>query len=708
MGLAASQARLLTITARLADNELRSQTINNAKMRLATQSAQASNEYVSALNNAQLMFNNTAENGIAQSQALTFNSLTQYSQYNNQYGLINSAGQILVSEADEKMFKDNSNNLEGFLKAHGLEWDTTYFDMKDTDGTQIDLAKRLTDFYSTGSDSFIGNLFSGMNNEQLKEMYLNSISQEASIEYLNYDVLARNYYKAISELAEILYTDLRNEIFGGSTSAMTEEAVIEAVKKLGSANEVRNEFLSGNAPIDDSIDNGAKFALDNISKYLTPEAYATLFNQLSLLADYNGNTGMGSDQGDISTLDLKLTYPYYDKATDTVYDKEYDYGKQYTFGANPSFKINTGIPTFIEKTDTRSDGTTIKYKVIDSSVPTYSTIQSSDKNYTYNGQDISSPYKLDPNFTFDPSNVASVMNVLDKIKATTDNGTVIYKYEDIIEGTAKNTDGSFNDTTTKHVIKITPSSDPSSLYETFAKEYFSSLFSNISAFDLNSYVQNSDSNRLEALTPEGFSEYGISLSIPNEGYLLLDLDKMVEQKKLTYNNVNSKMKSVMGVYMTEKMVYAIGEPKYAWVDKSANPTDNPDNKAQWLTNLFNRMQKGYKVLENGLASSSQWLEHAFESGLVTMEQVDMSYNWINMDYKSCANIYEQTDNSAIVAKAEAKYNRAMNDIKQKDSLFDLQLKNIDTEHSSLQTEYDVIKGVISKNIERTMKFDQSA
>ena len=87
MGLAASQARLLTITARLADNELRSQTINNAKMRLATQSAQASNEYVSALNNAQLMFNNTAENGIAQSQALTFNALTQYSQYNNQYGL---------------------------------------------------------------------------------------------------------------------------------------------------------------------------------------------------------------------------------------------------------------------------------------------------------------------------------------------------------------------------------------------------------------------------------------------------------------------------------------------------------------------------------------------------------------------------------------------------------------------------------------------
>ena len=120
MGLAASQARLLTITARLADNELRSQTINNAKMRLATQSAQASDEYVSALNNAQMMFTNTSADGLSQKQALTFNALTQYSQYNNQYGIVNSAGQIMVSEEDAEIFKSHKNNLEGFLKAHNL------------------------------------------------------------------------------------------------------------------------------------------------------------------------------------------------------------------------------------------------------------------------------------------------------------------------------------------------------------------------------------------------------------------------------------------------------------------------------------------------------------------------------------------------------------------------------------------------------------
>ena len=35
MGLAASQARLLSITARLSDNELHSQQISNSKVRLA-------------------------------------------------------------------------------------------------------------------------------------------------------------------------------------------------------------------------------------------------------------------------------------------------------------------------------------------------------------------------------------------------------------------------------------------------------------------------------------------------------------------------------------------------------------------------------------------------------------------------------------------------------------------------------------------------
>jgi hypothetical protein len=167
--------------------------------------------------------------------------------------------------------------------------------------------------------------------------------------------------------------------------------------------------------------------------------------------------------------------------------------------------------------------------------------------------------------------------------------------------------------------------------------------------------------------------------------------------------------NVVDAYKVDLMVNVLGEPKYTWVDSSDKTnTGNAEAKAQWYTNLFHRMEKGYKILEDGLASSSKWLEYAFESGLVGLEQVDKSYNWNALSYSSCSNISEETDSSEAVAIAEAKYKRAMNDIEQKDKMYDLQLKNIDTEHNSLQTEYDSIKTVISKNIDRTMKFGQSA
>ena len=144
MGMAASQARLLSITSRMSDNELRSQLINNAKMRLTTDSSKASEKYLAALNEAQMMFSNYDTAGNSQYQQLTFSNLTSYSAYNNQYGLVNKSGQLLISENDASKYTEaldkakadpdvdvndpdsvNSKALEEFLKSYGLEKTTT-------------------------------------------------------------------------------------------------------------------------------------------------------------------------------------------------------------------------------------------------------------------------------------------------------------------------------------------------------------------------------------------------------------------------------------------------------------------------------------------------------------------------------------------------------------------------------------------------------
>lgn len=100
MGISASQARLLTITARLTSNEYESQQISNAKMRLAIKSEQASSEYIAALNTKQFMFTTYDAKGNATTEELTPNALYQYADMKNQYALVNSSGQMLVSSAD--------------------------------------------------------------------------------------------------------------------------------------------------------------------------------------------------------------------------------------------------------------------------------------------------------------------------------------------------------------------------------------------------------------------------------------------------------------------------------------------------------------------------------------------------------------------------------------------------------------------------------
>lgn len=53
--------------------------------------------------------------------------------------------------------------------------------------------------------------------------------------------------------------------------------------------------------------------------------------------------------------------------------------------------------------------------------------------------------------------------------------------------------------------------------------------------------------------------------------------------------------------------------------------------------------------------------------------------------------------------ATATYNAQITVIQSQDKLFDLSLNQINTEHSSMQTEYDSVKKVIDKNVERSFK-----
>lgn len=696
MGLAASQARLLTITARLADNELKSQTINNAKMRLATQSSQASENYISALNNATMKFSNYDLSGNSQTQALTYNALTAYSSYNTQYGLVNSSGQILVSESEAALYDAANGNINAYLKSHGLEYTTTYFD---------ELGEITNDSYPEP--------FNSISSTELQGYYEEYNSYENSIEVQNYENNYSQYVTASNELINGAKDSMESYLtYNGNSPAVTKNADKEFEMALTSSSvqALLTEFKNAV-----SGTNSNTYNIENLKAMgiLTDGQYNEFTENLNSMKPWSG---MLNPTDTTATSGVKLSNnlnpPTYDAETNT-----------YTVDGHTIILDESGNVVSVtfdgSKAATDSDGSSTTY------------------TYTYPAADGSVSFK------------DFVNNISYNVTATASDGTVTgsgdYKYE-----LAQDSDGNYTLAATtvvtdpemmKAVLNDSIDSLVSSLkysanYEAFADFLLTSEDVSKYGIDPNSKLPSSSKTLTDVLnnykdrkdaflsnifdTTEEVVIDGVSYASSKdyieaalkagtiEAEKLTDVDEVLKLISELGLKQSSSYNTVIEKYIVDEMIDVYGEPKYAWIDETdTGNTGNADSKAQWYTNLFRRMQEGYKAIENGLASSSEWMEFALESGIVTLEQVDKSFNWNSLDYKTCTRITEETDNDA-VTKAEAEYNRAMNDIEAKDNIYDIQLKNIDTEHSSLQTEYESIKGVITKNIERTMKFNQSA
>ena len=193
----------------------------------------------------------------------------------------------------------------------------------------------------------------------------------------------------------------------------------------------------------------------------------------------------------------------------------------------------------------------------------------------------------------------------------------------------------------------------------------------------------------------------LQIGVSNDNPVYAQYDDGSGIAMVTTETDNQNMQNIADIIILDNIMNTYGEPQMSWIDVN-DKNANGQAKYEWYSNLFSRMQQGFTVIQDGLASSNEWIQFALENGLATLEQVDSEGNWNGLSYANCSDITERTNDQAVTI-AEAEYNAAMNKIENKDKKYDLELKNIDTEHNSLQTEYDSIKSAIDKNIERTFK-----
>jgi len=97
MGMSASQARLLSITARLNDVEYKSQSIANTKIRLADESERLAQDYAKSLNRQKYTYT-TYQTGQAQKVDLTLGNLMQVG---SKYRLVSSDGKVVLNSYEK-------------------------------------------------------------------------------------------------------------------------------------------------------------------------------------------------------------------------------------------------------------------------------------------------------------------------------------------------------------------------------------------------------------------------------------------------------------------------------------------------------------------------------------------------------------------------------------------------------------------------------
>lgn len=149
----------------------------------------------------------------------------------------------------------------------------------------------------------------------------------------------------------------------------------------------------------------------------------------------------------------------------------------------------------------------------------------------------------------------------------------------------------------------------------------------------------------------------------------------------------------------EKNKFIGADNMFTIVDREVS--SDMQNYAAFYDTIFNMICKN-GWCENDNVNDAEYLQHMLQNGMmyITKQKDDNFYYQGN--YATDPYIKEVADEK-LIAKAEAKYNTEKAKLNMKEETLDMKMKNLDTEISSLTTEYDTVKNTISKQIEKSFK-----
>ncbi len=149
---------------------------------------------------------------------------------------------------------------------------------------------------------------------------------------------------------------------------------------------------------------------------------------------------------------------------------------------------------------------------------------------------------------------------------------------------------------------------------------------------------------------------------------------------------------------------------YGYYYKIKNPNDNGLTtqqiyESEFYSALFNNLcQNGW--YENIYIDDKEYLDNALKNGQLFITGINQDGYYYQDKYNAGEYIVEANDEDAIT-QAELAYTQKKNKINYKEEQLELDMQNLDLEISALTTEYDTVKNLISKNVEKTFTLFQS-
>lgn len=131
--------------------------------------------------------------------------------------------------------------------------------------------------------------------------------------------------------------------------------------------------------------------------------------------------------------------------------------------------------------------------------------------------------------------------------------------------------------------------------------------------------------------------------------------------------------------------------------------DNGDSdmNAAFYDTMFNMIcTKGW--VENAQIDSKEYMGEMLKNGMAYISSISDDGFYYQSVYSNEKLVREVADDEAI-ARAEAQYNTEKTRIENKEQTLDLKMKNLDTEISSLTQEYETVKSLVTKSVEKSFK-----